>query len=810
MTIRALFWLFGVVILAGVLAILSITGRFAIRTDLMALLPSPQRDPVSAAAMQHMSGFGERRVVFLVSGDNKKNQHHAVRALADTLKDSSVFKQVITNADDVLSADQRTALKHLYFTHRFHLLAPDDAAALDQLAREQPDSAAARHAREHFLGRAHTRLYGFAPAGEGRFIDDPLGLSDAYRQAATPSIAPGLRLAGDGSLYVSGQKDQRYAVIFAQTRADPFAFSVEQQATKTLDKARHAAHRVAPQAQIIASGVLLHASAAAQRARFEMSVIGTGSLLGIVLLTFWAFRSLRAFVLSLAAIGGGVLLAMVTTDLVFGSVHMLTLVFGASLVGVAIDYCMHFFAQRLDTPEPATALAHIRRPVALGLVTSVIAYGGMVIAPFPGLRQIGIFTATGLIGAWLGMMLLLPGACGRRPPRAGTALRLARLWRLHGPARLFSGHKRSVVGVLVVLTAAFGTYALFQLSAADDVRVLYNPPPELMHADQSMARLLGTTLSTQAIVVQGQTPDGVLREEGKIVDELAAHDEPRSDLRAITEAYPPVSVQKRNYRELANTLYAPHGPVSDLLAKAGFKTSKIAATIARFRSAHGHTLKLSDWLASPASQGLRGLWLGQVDGHYASLIRLQKVANKQALKSVLSHHPEAQYINRVSRISGLMAHYRRLASVLLGVEYVLAWLVLWRAFGARGALVLLLAPACASTTVLALFTLSGAVFSLFNLIALILLLGLGADYGIFLRTAPREHAPAMLAVGLSMATTLLAFGLLALSKTPALHEFGITLAVGLLLTFLFSSALDARAGNAANMETRDSDARRTN
>ena len=73
--------------------------------------------------------------------------------------------------------------------------------------------------------------------------------------------------------------------------------------------------------------------------------------------------------------------------------------------------------------------------------------------------------------------------------------------------------------------------------------------------------------------------------------------------------------------------------------------------------------------------------------------------------------------------------------------------------------------------------------NLFHLMALILVLGIGLDMGIFLIETD-EAAHTWLAVSLSAYTSLLAFGLLALSDTPVLHHFGLTVAIGLSLVWL--------------------------
>jgi predicted exporter len=59
------------------------------------------------------------------------------------------------------------------------------------------------------------------------------------------------------------------------------------------------------------------------------------------------------------------------------------------------------------------------------------------------------------------------------------------------------------------------------------------------------------------------------------------------------------------------------------------------------------------------------------------------------------------------------------------------------------------------------------------------LLGVGVDYGIFFHEHLSRSEPiAWLAVGLSALSTLLSFGLLSLSQTPALQAFGLTMLIG--------------------------------
>lgn len=787
----AVVWLCGVAALAAMLAALLAHHRLQIDSDLLSLLPAPQRDPVNTAAMQRLATLGQRHLVLLIGTSSDSRRTRAAAAAAQSLVQSKAFTHVIANTNDLASPAQRQKLKAMYFQHRFHLLAPVDAAALAQLAG--PPSGDDAQARAHFIDRAKANLYGLGIGSGSRFSDDPLGLASAYRDAVTAGALGKVRIATNGSLYVRAADGRRYSVLFAQSRRDSFNISAQANQLAALAHARAAARAVAPKADIIASAVVRHAAAATRRARHEVTLIGTGSLVGILILMVWAFGSIRPFVLSVVVIAGGVLLATVVTGLVFGNLNIITLVFGASLVGVAVDYCLHLFAQRWHTPAPRAALHHVLPAVSLGLLTSVLAYGGMAVAPFPGLRQIAVFAASGLVGAWLGVILLLPATAGPAP-RSGSAIRCARGWLLHGAPRMGAAHRRWLLGALAIAFALCATIAVLGLNPDDDVRILYNPPPNLQQADTQVASLLGASIANRAIIIHGKTPDAVLDTEAAIVQALAAPATPVARVQAITRAYPPPAMQRRNYNRLAHTLYAADGPVPRLLAGAGFKPAAIQAHLQDFRAHRKDVLSFDQWLASPASAGLRDLWLGKVGQQWASMVRVREVDDQTALTQIVASHKNATLINRVAEVSALIGRYRHLTTWLLIGAYGLAWLLLCWPFGALGALTTLMPPMLASVAVAALFALTGWPFSLFNLLAMILLLGLGADYGIFLRMADTDQAPAMLAVALSAATTLLAFGLLAFSATPALHGFGLTLSLGLAITFLLASLIGGQPG----------------
>ena len=190
---------------------------------------------------------------------------------------------------------------------------------------------------------------------------------------------------------------------------------------------------------------------------------------------------------------------------------------------------------------------------------------------------------------------------------------------------------------------------------------------------------------------------------------------------------------------------------------------------------------MDKFLETPASEPWRHQWLGKSADGYASVIVLSGVtkAGLAALSQAAAGLKDVEWVDRVGEISSLLGTYRDAMSWVLLFSYLTVYGLLYPRYGHRGWRVL--APtALASLVALAVFGIAGQGLQLFHILALMLLLGIGVDYGIFFQEQARAHeGVAWLSVALSAVSTLLSFGLLAISQTPALQAFGATMAIGI-------------------------------
>ena len=160
------------------------------------------------------------------------------------------------------------------------------------------------------------------------------------------------------------------------------------------------------------------------------------------------------------------------------------------------------------------------------------------------------------------------------------------------------------------------------------------------------------------------------------------------------------------------------------------------------------------------------MWLGCDSGHCSSIVSLTGISNLPALAG-LQNLQGVSLVDPVGDLSALFARYRVRASWLLVGAYGLVFMGLGLKFGWRNGLTIISVPVVAALASLAMMGWFDQLFSLFNLFALLLVLGIGIDDAVFFFMAEDKRDSTSLAVTLSALTTLLAFGLLAISSTKS-------------------------------------------
>lgn len=767
-------WGLVVVCMLVLLVIRLTTGSgLSLQTNMLELLPEARRDALTLQAIrQHSEAFIDN-VVFLIGAESLDKSQHLAGELTTQLQNSGLFSEVFVRAE----AKTGIELYQFYQTYSPVLLTPDDRyliAAQDNMQLEQ-----------RVLATMTSPAAGLSTA---MLAQDPVMLFTNFIAGVKPYS--GAFTFHNGML--SAEEDGRiYTLINATLGGSPFAMQIQKDFVSLTHALQKNLQALAPEAILLSAGMIRNVASGTEQAKREISVIGTGSLLGVLVLFLISFTSLRPLFYALIPISIGIAIALSVSLMVFNAIHIMTLVFGVSLIGVSIDYALHFFAEQSNPAHadtPAQSIARIMPGISLGLITSLIGYSAFFIAPFPGLQQMALFSFVGLLSAYCCVIFWFP--CLSAPigkQNISPSLRLAKNLLL-----FWDWQRRLPLPVAPLLIAAVAVAGIMLTHSNDDIRLLDNTPLLLKKERQAVERISALKPASQFFLIRGATVEQVLQREELLTQILNKQikENKLAGFRAITSGLPSRQTQSENYAVLHDTLNQADGLIA-VLRDIGFTEEIIEAYHQRY-IAPPQWLELEQWQHSPLYN--KAQWINDINGEYGSLVYIYGVNDTQFLRQLTATLEGVQWVDQVGDVTAIFSEYRHLANYLVCVAYICIFLILLWRYHLNGALRVILPPLLAAAFALAVAGFSAQPLTLFNTLALLLVLAIGIDYTVFFSENKGENISTMLGVILSAVTTILSFGLLALSSTPAIQSIGITVLCGITVA-LFLSPMAARKIN---------------
>jgi len=749
----------------GWLFVLVVTVLLALRqpaifdSSIMALLPKSQQQPLVQQAVDQVSASFSKRLTILVSGEDET----AVRVAAATLADGLSTVPEVSALRWQGQGSELAQTQQELFPYRF--------AVLDENVRETLLASDFKTLQD----RALWKLYSPLAMSKGSIKEDPFGLFSEL----TLNRHSNLNIqVSNNMLKITGTDKPTY-LLLATLSVEPFSPDLQQRLLGIIEtqEKQLAANGITLQK----SGMLMHAAAGAKQAKSEMSTIGVGSLVGIIVLMLLVFRQLKPLLLMLVPVAVGCVFATAITLLCFERVHLITFAFGAGLVGVSIDYALHYLCKRRVT-ACALALNELLPGLMLGLLSSVLAYAALALTPFPGLRQMAVFSVAGLVGSWLTVVLWFPVLLQKDEAKpVNFSLWLARN-REHFPTLQGSLALKVLLGLCLLLSF----FSLWNSDNNQDVRLLQTSPASLLMQEQAVQSTLGVSSSSQFLLVSCETLEGCLQREEQLLPELQALSSTaaRVDYLALSRVLPSLQRQAENI-QLIEQLYDQQLPA--YFAKLKLPEQALSETKLNFVTLQSQRLTPSDWQQQLGSADWKALIVNKGDDSIATVIRFGGAVNdtvRQQLKTLAEQYSDIGYVDQLQNVSDLMGSYRNQVIFWVLLAYLLVAAILLVRYK-REAWRVLLPPLLASIFTLAILVQFQNSVNMFHLIALILVLGIGLDMGIFMNESG-ESAHTWLAVSLSVFTSLLAFGLLALSETPVLHHFGLTVLLALIFAWVLA------------------------
>lgn len=785
--------------LAGLVVCGVIVGRTHFTADMSAFLPRAPTAEQKVLVDQLRDGAVSRLVLLGIAGADAETRAALSRTLGDKLRAAQELSAIHNGEAKETERD-----REFFFANRY-VLSP---AVTPERFTEEGLRASIGESIDLLASPAGMLLKSALPR-------DPTGemlrLLGQFDGESRPQRLHGVWASPDGAR----------ALLLAQTRAAGSDIDGQQQAIAAIHAAFDGARREAGaaageagKATLIATGsgtFAVSARATIQREVLRLSLLSAAIIAALLLLIY---RSFTALGLGLLPVASGALAAVAAVSLGFGEVHGLTLGFGTTLIGEAVDYSIYLFIQSHCAGSTIGKGGHDQDwlgrfwpTIRLGVLTSVFGFASLLFSGFPGLAQLGLYSITGLIVAAAVTRFVLPDllpAGFRIRDISRLGLGLAALVRRAGGLRWAVAALALAAGmVLFVQRDALWNKelgALSPIATADQVR------------DQALRADLGAPDTRYLVVASGADMDSALRAAEQVTaalqplvgaGALGGYDSPSLYLPSVATqqarlaALPPKEELLRRLRAATAALpiraerLAPfiddveaartRGP----LRRAGLAGTAVAQAVDALVVQQGERWSAVISLRAPAA------------GTVAQSQAIDPAKVRAALAA--ARLPNVLFVDVKGEADQLYADYLHEAIRLsLAGLAAIAILLLVALRGPVRVLRVMAPLLTAVLVVVAGLALAGKQLTILHLVGLLLIVAIGSNYALFFDRrdgTTSDGAAARMLASLLCAnlTTVAGFGLLAFSTVPVLQAIGITVGPGAILSLLFAAILAERA-----------------
>lgn len=741
-----------------------------IYTDLTGFLPAAPDRSQQLLLDQLRAGPASRLILIGIEGGNPQNLATVSHALADALRKDARLAFVQNGELETLEAERDVVTGYRY------LLSPEingEHFGVPALKR------ALQHSAELLLSPAGALLKPLIPI-------DPTGevqrIAALWTSNSTITLREGVWFSADAGR----------ALLIAQTNASGMDALQQHEIVAALGQQFDTARQTLPAAaagsmRLLLSGTPVFAAESRQMIQqdsWRLSLVA-GMLVLLVLLL--VYRSIRLTLLAFIPVASGLLVGVAVVSLAFGGVHGITLAFGATLIGEAVDYPNYAFLHTARGEAIQHALRRIGPTLRLAVLTTVFSSMALLLSSFSGLSQLGLLSLVGVAVAGLTTQYILPVFAGA----AVTARKIEFL-----PFKLTPGKRwRHAVLPLLLLAMAVLTWQHNSIWD-DDLGSLSPVSANAKRLDQQLRDQLGAPDIRYVLMTGGNDTEQALRNSEKLQSDLErmVQDGVIGGFDMAARYLPSQELQRQRQAALPDSALLQRN-LKQAMAGLPFRDDAFHAFLRDVAASKRQApLTADDMRAGSIGLKVQSLLLHDDQGSTA-LITLSGVRDAARLQLSVAHLKAKgiMVIDLKDDTSRLINGYRNQSLRLSGLGILLITLLLLVSLRSVRAAAMVLYPVLAGTAMCAAITiLHGEKLTLFHLVSLLLVIGIGLNYALFFNR--REHSDAdtrrnHLSLVICSLTTFLSFGTLMLSQIPVLHAIGQTVALGSLLCLLCACLL---------------------
>jgi predicted exporter len=475
--------------------------------------------------------------------------------------------------------------------------------------------------------------------------------------------------------------------------------------------------------------------------------------------------------------------------LVFREIHIITFVFGTTLIGTCVDYSAHFFVHWKGNPllkNGAEIRSSISKSVIMSFISTEICFCVFLFAPFPILKQFAVFSMAGLLSSFLTCFCFYPKLKIPQDNKRRFALFeekfFLRLKNLPLPRMVQPAFAATLLLIAILLLI----FNFSSVKIENNLSSLYTMSSSLLESEKRAALVLDYGSTGWYFIVTGATPEETLENEETLVKRLE-EEILRGNLGSFlgTSVFvPSIKTQKETYNAMKALL-----PLAAIqFENLGFPPEYATEYERKFAVAATQYCLPKD---APSLAGISRLWIGEKGGNCYSCVLPLNPKDETVFRAIAEELEPVYFVNKAKDIGRDLDTLTRTMLLFFLAAYLVISVVVFTVYPKRDSVKICAIPLLLVLSILTVLAVSKIPLGFFSVAALVLVFGLGLDYIFYMigKKHGEEKPLTSLAVVLSLLTTLLSFGALVLSSFTPTHIFGLTVSAGLGAAFIFTMIL---------------------
>ncbi|HZB15347.1 MAG TPA: 1-acyl-sn-glycerol-3-phosphate acyltransferase, partial [Chryseolinea sp.] len=783
---RPLFW---IIFLTTFVLLGFGASRITLEEDITKFFPDDERVEKLNYVFQN-SKFVERIVVMVSVKDSTTAPqpdslvNFAALLAARMEQDLKPFiKQLTTQIDD----EKVMSLFNAIHEHLPIFLDDEDYDKLDSIT--QPNNI------EEILRSNYRQL--ISPAGvvvKKMIINDPLGFSFLTLQKLKQLQYDENFELYDGYILT---KDHRHLVFFISPEFPPSETGNNSRFVSQLENLIEELSHNHPELQTSYFGAPVVAVGNAQQLRRDSILTLTLVIIFLAIFLIGFFRKKRVPFLIFIPVIVGALFSLCCIYLLKGSISILAIAAGSVILGIAVNYSLHFLSHLKHTHDVREVIRDLVRPMTIGSATTVVAFFCLQFANAAVLRDVGLFAGFSLIGAALCSLIFLPHFISKNlfPPHSKKGW----MERISFSAFESNGY----IALIILLATPVFLFFAWDVKFNSDMSKLNFMKPETYAAQNRLETINKSSLTSVYVVSDGKDLQTALKRNERVapVLKVAKSENIINKYVSVSTFLISDSLQEMRIRKWKDYwTEEKRESVLNVVRKKGSELKFSAQVIQNFENLLSKNYQLANVaLMNQIRTAFFDDYIIEKNGD-VTVISLANVSpvNKETLYQRLKNSPVHAFDRQM--MTNLFVEFVNADfSFIVTFTAILVFFALLLLYGRIELTLITFVPMLITWIwILGIMALAGIEFNIINIMVSTFIFGLGDDYSIFTmdgllqeyKVGKKNLASIRTSIFLSAVTTIAGLGVLIFAEHPALRSIAAISIIGIGCVFIMSQTIE--------------------